>query len=256
MKTLQQSNAKAILLKVANHARNHPKITIAIIILPIVIVTLLLVLFQKKPATYNDLLPHMRSANDFTLAMDESSKAYDGLESQIGTEAYNGFLGIVDENTPPEVAKYVNEKYSPAIERAKEVKERVIAQENAVRALNGVIDLSDLEYLKTRSDALPISALSTDYPTIDIETAREILKKGDTNAVLYGKSSTHNHNHAHHHHTDDNHHDHEHNHEHEHKKPVANPTTQTDDEVVLTEKTSSAHVHVHDGHGHDHTHHH
>ena len=115
-------------------------------VLGIFIVALLFLTFEKKkPKTYDEYMAQMNE----TLAMDEfaanTSAAYQGIEDQIGQEAYDALvLGIpVDESS----VYYQTQQNNLAASKNESdyAREMVELHESQIRQIGGIVDLKDLE---------------------------------------------------------------------------------------------------------------
>lgn len=115
-------------------------------VLGIFIVALLFLNFEKKkPKTYDEYMAQMNE----TLAMDEfaanTSAAYQGIEDQIGQEAYDALvLGIpVDESS----VYYQTQQNNLAASKNESdyAREMVELHESQIRQIGGIVDLKDLE---------------------------------------------------------------------------------------------------------------
>lgn len=134
-----------------------------------VLVTILFMAFflfgKKEPKTYEEYMAQMSE----TLAMEElatnASAAYQGIEDQIGYDAYEALvLGVpVEEGSLYYETQQNN--FAAAKNEAEYAQDLVKQHESEIRAMGGIVDLKDLERVDTEeyTDAMARAKIQGHY---------------------------------------------------------------------------------------------
>lgn len=101
--------------------------------------------YNKRPRTYDELLPMMDDAIAYQVGVADQFKIYDGVDAQVGEQNYNTFLGIPQEGADPSVTAYVEDKYASSVYETESVLDDVKKSEDEVRAAGGVVTVGDME---------------------------------------------------------------------------------------------------------------
>lgn len=197
-------------LEKTEHQKKQYKRNTVIALIGLALILVLMAIFhyiKSQPREMEDILPTMQEALDYQVAVADQSKVFESVEAQIGEKDYNAFLGIKDENSNPEIVKYVERKYADSVYESQAALDDVAALEEQVRQQGGLVTLADLEQTKVGTGLeldRPLQTLDID----ELEQAQADLAKAQQSqkpqAYTYGS----------HEHNNDNHdeHDHEHNH--------------------------------------------